>query len=285
MPRRSIIAYNGHDTGLGNRVRVVLGAKSLAEYENRDLYYVWPTGSLFGPKFSDLWEFSGPTVSRSVSRLLAKVFPYEDESLTWIDDRKRRQLLWQIRTGGELKLPPGARDWHEEFRRLVPVPEIAERVRGLWSTELSREPYVGVMIRAHAVSHQKTRDASPVSWFLTRMKEIQAVEPATRFYVSCDVPDVQRDVLAAIPHCVAQHDKGGYNTTAGVRSSIVDLYLLASSGYLLGPHWSSFIHLARHLAEHKITFETSVRTPEGEPDHQGPGVVLDPLTPSVRASR
>ncbi|WP_199220428.1 hypothetical protein [Homoserinimonas hongtaonis] len=283
-PRSGLIAYNGYDSGLGNRVRVVLGAQSLAELEDRAFAYVWPTGRLFGPRFDQLWDFTAPVVSRAVSRGLARVFPYGDETLDWITDESRRRLLWQIRTGSPIALPAAARPWQERFRALRPTAEIADRVEQLFDERLRGVPYAGVMIRAHSVSHARTLAASPVEWFLAKLTEVRRHNPGVIFYISCDRPDVQEAVMAEIPGCVAQADKGDYNTTAGVISSIVDLYLLAASGYLIGPHFSSFVHLAEHLAGDRLTFETAVDRRSGPIDLDAAGLALDPLRPAQRFS-
>jgi hypothetical protein len=278
--RPALIAYNGYDSGLGNRVRVVLGCKSLAELEGRDFRYVWPTGKLFGPKLPELWHFTGSTVSRSTSRLLARVYPYVDEKLDWLDDAKRRERIWQI--GSPIRLPPAARAWQDEFRALEPVSQIAGQVQAFFDKELRGRPYVGVNVRAHAVSHQLTRDTSPVDWFIHRMSEIHGNNRSARFFISCDVPEVQERILAAVPGCVAQTEKGAYNSVEAVRSAIADLYLLAGSGYLLGPHFSSFVHLAEHLAGDRLTLETPVSPGEAEPDYSAHGIVDDPLRPYAR---
>lgn len=281
--RRSLIAYNGYDSGLGNRVRVVLGCKSLAALEDRDFSYVWPTGALFGPRFSDLWQVGGKTVSRTTSRLLARRYPYHDETLSWIDDEARKQRLWQVRTGSPIQLPAEATPWQDEFRALQPVQHITDQVNGIYDRDLRGAPYVGVMIRAHSVSHLKTLQTSPVDWFVERMADIREADPDVRFFISCDVPEVQERVMALIPGCVGQADKGPYNSTAAVRASVVDLYLLASSGYLLGPHFSSFIHLAEHLAGDRLTLETPV-TERGDAaaGYRAHGTVSDPTRPFLR---
>lgn len=283
FPHRSLIAYNGYDSGLGNRVRVVLGCKSLAALENRDFYYVWPTGDLFGPRFSDLWQVGGQTVSRATSRALSRVYPYRDETLDWIDSEAKRKLLWQVRTGSPIRLPAEASSWEDEFRALRPVQQITDGVNDLFDRELRGAPYIGVMIRAHSVSHAKTLQSSPVDWFVDRMTAIREEQPDVKFFISCDVPEVQRRVMDAIPGCVGQADKGPYNSVAAVRASVVDLYLLASSGYLLGPHFSSFIHLAEHLAGDALRLETPV-TGHGDAaaEYQKQGVVADPTQPWIR---
>ena len=282
LTRPTLIAYNGYSSGLGNRVRVVLGCQSLAELEGRDFRFVWPTGKLFEPRFSDLWHVEERLVSRATSRMLAYAFPYVDESLTWLTDQKRTERIWQIRTGSPIRLPDTAEPWPERLRRLEPVESIAERVNHYRREFLGDEPYVGVMIRSHTVSHSATRDASPVSWFVERMSYIRSQDPSVRFFVSCDVQEVQDSILARFPGCAAQRDKGPYNSAQAVRAAVVDLYLLAGAGFLLGPHYSSFIHLAEHLAGNRIAMETSM-SPAASIDWRSPGIAPDPLKPSVRA--
>lgn len=284
MPRKYLLAYNGLGAGLGNRVRVVLGAQILAEREDRRLLYVWPTGRAFGPTFTQLFDFEGGRpVSRVTSKVLARRYPYRDATLGWLDDGTRRERLWQIKTGGALELPDGSETWGDRLRGLRPVADVAARIKRLYGAELAGEPYVGVMIRAHEVSHPETKRASPVDWFVDRMKAIREERPGVRFFVCCDVPEVQERVMATIGGCVGQRDKGGYNTVEGVKSSLVDLYLLASSQRLVAPHFSSFIHMAQHLGGDAVPIETS-RTDGLEGSGRDELVpVVDPLRPWSRA--
>lgn len=273
------MAYNGMGTGLGNRMRVVLGCQVLAEQEQRRLLYVWPTGPRFGPRLPELFDFhGGRALPRSVSRVLARRYPYVDESLDWLDDARRGQRVWQIRTGSEINLPPGAPSWGERLRRLTPSADIRDRIGRLFDGPLRAAPYVGVMIRAHQVSHATTLAASPVPWFVDRMRVIRRELPDVTFFLSCDVPEVAGEVSEALGGCVTQPDKGGYNTTAGVKSAVVDLYLLASASHLVAPHYSSFIHLAQHLNGDVVPIETS-RTDTPPRIDLSAGAVADPLNP------
>lgn len=284
--RKSLVAYNGADAGLGNRLRVVLGSSILAGIEDRRLVYVWPTSPLFEPSFSDLFDFhEGMSVPRWLSRSLAWKWPYVDEKTsTWLTAAKRRELVWQIRTGSEIELPPGAPHWGERLRELTPAADIAARVRALFDSRLRDRPYVGVMIRAHAVSHQKTKDTSPVEWFIARMKEVREVTPDVTFYVCCDVPEVQQQISDQFGNCVSQSDKGGYNTTAGVKSAVVDLYLLACSQFMIAPHFSSFLHVARHLGKDVVPFQTPISPPSSAYGQLELGLVADPLRPWERSA-
>ncbi|MCL3861284.1 hypothetical protein [Actinotalea sp. K2] len=279
----SLIAYNGYNAGLGNRVRVVLGAKALAEAEERQFLFVWPTGRLFGPDFSDLWRFEGTTIPRAVSRAMARWYPYVDETLTWLDDDKRTERVWQIRTGSPLAQLPGVRPWQDELRALELVPEVQRAVTSFYDEHLRGHPYVGVMIRAHANQHARTREASPVEWFVRRMTEIARDQPGTRFYVSCDVPEVQERVVATVPGCVGQRDKGAFNSVEGVRAALCDVYLLACAGYLIAPYYSSFVHLSEHLSGDVLVAETSLAGRTGGVDVVSAGTARDPLRPYERS--
>lgn len=280
---RFLIAYNGTAAGLGNRMRVVLGAKSLAEYEERTLLYVWPRGPRFEPRLDDLWtDPPGWRISIYASRALSTIVPYEERDVGSSEGKQRGPRIRQIRTGGELVLPPGARNWRDEFRALTPASEIADRVTAFSAKELAGLPYIGVQIRAHRVSHEVTKASSPVEWYFDRMRQIEQLHRGVRFFVSCDVPDVFDDVLRIFPTAVGLRDKGGYNTVAGVQSSVADLYLLGGAGYLLGPYGSSFVHLAEHLSGDRVFLETARAGLRGPIDFESMGIAHNPLMPHIR---
>lgn len=280
----AVVAYNGYDSGLGNRIRVTMAAANLAEAEGRAFYYVWPTGKLFGPRFDDLWSWRrGRVMHRATSRLLARRYPYVNERLDWLTEDKRKERLWQIRTGSPIVLPEGVRPWRDDFRRLEAAPAIQRLVRDFYSANLAGRPYVGVMVRAHSVAHEKTKQASPVSWYVDRMHALMAADPGVRFFISCDVPAVKRTLIETIPGAVGVVQETSYNSTPAVRLAIADLYLLACAGHLIGPHFSSFIEMAQALAPDSVAVESS-RTPQVDGvDVEAAGLANDPLTPYVRS--
>lgn len=280
----TLIARTGSRLGLGNRLRLVLGCQALAQLENRSFYYTWPTGKSFGPKMNELWKFDAPTLPTTLSQILSIKFPYQDEKLAWLTDGKRSERIWQIKTGHALHLPPQARSWEEALRHLKPAQPVASRVVSSFSEGLSGHPYVGVMIRAHSASHSKTLAHSPVSWYLTRMLEIRNTYPDVKFFVSCDLESVQNLVMQRIGGCFAQQAKGAYNSVAGVQAAVADLYLLASSAYVLGPHFSSFAVLAQFLAGSELALETAMQPAKHPLNLQQAGSVLNPLRPSARTA-
>lgn len=288
LAAKSLIAYNGYNAGLGNRLRVVLSAQSLAELEQRQFYYVWPTGRLFEPELSKIFNYdAGRVLSRVTSRLLAWRFPYRDPNLNWLQNPTTKTLkIWQFRSATELVLPPSATPWPERLRALRPNDRIQNRVRAAFDAYFKDVGFVGVMIRAHSVSHPQTKQASPLDWYLNRLKEIRKSSPETPIFVSCDVAEVQEQVISSFPNCWGLRDKGTYNSTLGVESAICDLYLLASSGYLIGPHFSSFVHLAQHLAGDLVPMETSLHQPDSRLiDFNRLSRVRDPLNPIARVNK
>lgn len=280
VPRKALVAYNGLAVGLGNRVRVTMGAANLAEHHERDFYYVWPTGTPFEPTFRELWDFErGRVIRRATSRALATVVPYVDENLVGL---RASAPVWQIRTGAELVTPPGVRSWREDFRRLTPVEEIAGPVTRIFDEHFRGVPYIGVQIRAHEVSHARTTTTSPVEWFERRMAVLAEQNPGVPFYISCDVQEVQDRLVERFTGSFGQRDKGPYNSTRAVRAAIVDLYLLACAGHMVGPYYSSFIHLAEYLGDLSTITENPVEEFPQQPDITAPGLAADPLRPAVR---
>lgn len=277
--RPTIVSVSRYRWGLGNRVRTLLGAAKLAQATDRSLAYVWPTGREFGPRMTDLWDFPHRRIPQVASRALALRYPYLDEKLGWLDDQAGR-TVWQIRTPHALELPTSMGSWTEMLRELRPAAAISDRVRQFAAGNLGDEAYVGVMIRAHDRSHSKTLATSPVEWFLTRMDELGATHPGIRFFVSCDVAEVAQEVCQRVPGAVTQADKGEYNTVIGVQAAVADLYLLAGSGYILGPHWSSFVDLASYLAGEILPLVTPGT--QGPPGELYPTPAADPLRPWAR---
>jgi len=258
--RKALLVYTGRKDGLGNRVRALLSAQELARVEDRDLYYVWSTDQYFGPRMDELWHFDeGTAVSRLTSRALMPLARLRQPKGVQITPALRRAHLWQIHSHGlpitwedpswkgraeEGVVRTGPRPWTERLRELTPVDEIADQVRSLYDAHLRGRPYVGIQVRTHAVSHAKTIESSPVEWFAHRMRQIRADHPGVPFFLSCDTPEAQEQLAGEFDGCVFLTDKGGYNTIKGVRSGLVDLYLLASSQHLIGASFSSFVEMA-----------------------------------------
>ncbi|MBP2456878.1 hypothetical protein ABID70_002402 [Clavibacter michiganensis] len=230
-----------------------------------------------------LWEYAvARRVPRSAARALSAFVPFRGTDLSEITAEDRAARLWLVRSRGlEITTSDGVPRWHEAFRDLVPVPAIADRIRSVFETELRGRPYVGIQVRTHAVSHAKTALSSPVEWFAARMRAIREEHPDALFFLSCDTPEAQGRLTEEFAGCVALEGKGGYNSIDGVRSSIVDLYLLAAAQHLVGASHSSFVEMAMFLNGGIVPFERPTQ-PLGGPVDLSLGEVEDPLRPSAR---
>jgi hypothetical protein len=247
----ALVAHNIPWAGLGNRVRFTLSAQVIAERERRAFYYSWPVGPAFGAAFTDLWDYRAAEVPADV----------EPPTLTEKDDLTllRDKQTWSVRSASPLRENGADVPWGDVLARLTPAPELAHRIDDFRREHLPGR-YVGVQVRANEKTHAKTLEASPVSWFTGRMREILDADPRARFFLSCDEPGAQEQILSEFPSAVALHDKGGYNSREGIRASVVDLHLLAGATHLLGPYWSSFVDLAWIMSGKAINLETSQRT-------------------------
>lgn len=278
---KSLIVAAGKYHGLGNRVRAVLGSEVLSRLENRTFAYAWPTGPAFGAAFDELWEYDRARVPAVMSRVLAWRAPYRDGRLGWLDESARREKIWQIRTPHALSLPiPTA--WEDELRSLRPVSEVRQRVTGVFDESFSQRPFVGVMVRAHAHSHEATRLHSPVEWYLTRMAAIRRDWPEVGFFISADTEEALHQLQRSFPDSVSQPEKGAYNSKGALVASVADLYLLASSSHILAPHFSSFPEIAQSLAGSRgARLETS-QNDVSLPSRIDLTRVADPFVPSLR---
>ncbi|HEY3337301.1 MAG TPA: hypothetical protein VGK18_02255 [Propionicimonas sp.] len=280
--RQRLIVASKPLHGLGNRVRLVLSGRSLADSTGREFAYYWPVGSGFGARLTDLWDFQA-SISGITDLALRVVAPYRDPRALVDDPRAGRLPIWHIRSANALPLPQGVASWHESLAALSLSPALAESVRALHDREFGVEPYVGVMVRTHRNSHDQTKQHSPLSWYVTRMHELQEELGDIRFYLSCDTAEADARLRGEFPTATSLAKTGSYNSRTAIEESVIDLYLLASSCHILGPHYSSFPELAHFLTLGQVPLETSV----GDSYAQvRPPVTLsiagDPVVPRLR---
>ncbi|MCW3158740.1 hypothetical protein [Micropruina sonneratiae] len=240
--------------GLGNRVRLVLSGLALAESTGRRFDYYWPVGPNFGARMTDLWEFR-PSLSPLQELVLRVRSPLADPQELASHTSRR---IWHVRSGSTLPLPEDALDWHRLLAELSLNPTLAQLVRETHAAQFGQRPYVGVMVRAHANAHSLTKQHSPISWYVDRMRELQAQLGDVGFFISADTRQAADRLRAAFPGAYAADKSGSYNSRLALQESVVDLYLLACSTHILGPHHSSFPELAYFLALGQVPLETSV---------------------------
>jgi hypothetical protein len=282
--RQRLIVASKPLHGLGNRVRLVLSGRVLAEATSREFAYYWPVGSGFGARLTDLWDFQD-SIAPVTDLALRLVAPYRDPVALMNDPQAGRLPIWHIRSPNALPLPDGVPSWHDSLAALHLEPALADAVRSLHRREFGAAPYVGVMVRTHQNAHAQTKLHSPLSWYITRMHELQDALGDLRFYLSCDTSEADALLRAEFPTATSLPKSGAYNSRQAIGESVIDLYLLASSCHVLGPHYSSFPELAHFLTLGQVPLETSVGDSYAK---VRPPVALsvadDPVTPRLRTA-
>lgn len=243
--------------GLCNRLRAVVTGAAWAEENARNYAVVWRTGAYFEARMEDLVTDRYRQIPPLVARGLAALSGGYTADTSLGSHLAHRLLV--TRTGNQLLHANGeAIREGPLLRKLTPAAPVRQRVRslGTWN-----EPVVGVMIRAHAMSHRKTLDASPPSWFYRRMADLRATDPHVRFFLSTDSPPVSAEVHALFPGVLELPKPSKYNSREAIQDAMADLYLLSGCTYILGSYWSSFSECARGLSGHG-GYETSRDVPE-----------------------
>lgn len=278
----SIVAVNLETSGLGNRVHFTLSVASVAEATGRTLKVYWPMDALFSCPADRIWtNFPGEMMEAQ------ELPPLGPEDLT--DWRAITPEFWStvgapvvyLRGYGGIPQPVGSRLWGEVFREL----EVTAEVRGLigqaWS-ELSRDAGVlGVSMRVHEKSHPKTKEHSPVEWYVAELERFTAMNPNAGVFLSCDEHDVTEELKTEFPNVVAIDYPSEYNSARGVVKAVADLYVLASSTEIIAPYWSSFPNMSYQLADEQVPMRNSQRSwPRLKGD--GPSIASDPVWPAQR---
>jgi len=278
----SLIASNIGGAGLGNRMRFTLSALTLAEATGRDFFYVWPKVETFTPLLAQLWKFNESLISKEVADKICKSLA-RVEQFKELPEPPNEMPVWHFYSHDTVRLPEGLKGstWGQRLRSLEPEESIARRIKSFYSENLIGKSFVGVMIRSHKKTNPKTLEASPVEWYVERMSELCSIYPGINFFISSDTMEAQDRIMEAFPTACSQIGKGEYGSDAGVISSVVDLYLLASSSYMLVPYFSSFPVLSQELCDKRVVLEHS-RSGDSKVIISSVPLALDPLHPASR---
>jgi hypothetical protein len=131
-------------------------------------------------------------------------------------------------------------------RRLRPVTPIQSLVRGA-DAFFAGGVVAGASIRVIR-AHPQTTEASPPAWFVKRIRELHALAPHIRLFLSCDDLGVTEEIRRSVPCPVFTLEKPAtFNSVVAIQAAVADLFLLGRSAYILGSHFSSFSETAYEL--------------------------------------
>lgn len=256
----ALIATSPMRAGLGNRLRLVLSSQVIADAEQRNFYYHWPVGAengkQFGAHFTELWEYTGGTPLNEPGPE-----PVIEFSQFGMGDLATVRDAPVISVRGNT-LVPGFGDqrwWGHVLAEMRPTEEVLARTAS--PLEQLGDSFIGVQVRAHpTLTHKKTLEQSPVSWFIDRMNQLREDNPGISFFLSCDHAEAQAEIASAIPGVVALRKSGEYNSRQALIESVADLVVLSRSKRILEPFASTFAKIAWLMARRSMPIENSVKT-------------------------
>lgn len=243
--------------GLGNRMRAVDGALSLARECGVPLRVIWTRTADCGCRFSDLFA------------------PWPDARVIergwWMNRAMRRIELYGGRHSRELRLDETRRllcdgyDFREltsqpsvfiqtfdrfyptrgrPFGDFVPLPPLQSAISRV--TSAFGAQVIGVHVRRG--DHESSRRRSPVSGFVERMQAAVDANSSTQFFLATDSEQVEADLRQTFGDRLLRRPKTFNRTSvAGIRDAVVELYCLAQTQRIIGSFYSSFCETAAEI--------------------------------------
>jgi hypothetical protein len=134
----------------------------------------------------------------------------------------------------------------DEFKLFKPIATLNLKINELLCT--LNPAGVGVQVRrtdnAMAIAN------SPLELFTARMRELLATDDTTRFFLATDDVNVELELKLTFGDRIISPPKDlSRQTIAGIQAAVVDLFVLAGTGRILGSYWSSFSEVAAWMGD------------------------------------
>jgi hypothetical protein len=266
--------------GLGNRLRAIASAATIANKLNRELIIVWQADDHCECDFSDLYDYQGTVIDKSFVLEAEKqmsVFNYmeieangkKDEEIV-VDQNKDLYLRAAYTFNSEHS------NWNDEneyLRNLTPC----EAVQSLIS-DFELENHIAAHIRMEGGAgfedksyesmdnwteegHDeltKWRQASHFSNFIKRIDTLLEQEPQRKLFLATDMPETYQEFERYYGNKLSYLKRDVYDRSKEqIIFGLADAILLSRSQRLLGSTWSSFSELAMRLSTRFSSIEMS----------------------------
>jgi hypothetical protein len=252
--------------GLANRLRVIANGIWLKRKLNTQLYVIWNQGHELNCPYHLLLEpiidftvipkkrvfdFVTRTAQpNSKSRFKAKLknliarveicITDEDHQLIDVYETVRHHKRIYIKTCQRFT------DSIDEFKLFKPIPSLNLKINEL--LDLLGLTAVGVQVRR--TDNTMSIANSPLELFTGRMKELLAADETTRFFLATDDVNVELELKLIFGDRIISPPKDlSRQTVAGIQAAVVDLFVLAGTGRILGSYWSSFSEVAAWVGD------------------------------------
>jgi len=278
-PRRARIFVDGQH-GLGNRLRAIGSAASIAEATGRELVIVWQPDEHCDCRFSELFDYDGAVLDAS---FLHDAGHCDIHNYMAIEGGEKDALIraegsrdLYVRSAFVLNSPHS--DWAGEsrfIRSLRPVEavralvaavrhpnDVAAHVRMVGGRKYEHLPHESAEHWTEQdhdlVDHWRTK--SHFSHFLARIDALIADGRAGSIFLAADLPETYAAFRECYGDRLAWLERSHYDRSAEqLRYALADAILLSRAPLLLGSTWSSFSELAMRLSPGKIAVEMSGR--------------------------
>ena len=235
--------------GLCNRMRVIVGAASLAKELHKKLIVIWTTDPTLNAPFADLFQripykvIECPLASVKYKFLfhfykdIRHYMILDDQWISsnargfdfnrWKDKIKERNLFLQtnldILFDGDYSIFKAKKSVIEEFNNVS-----------------CDENTVGLHIRrtdnANAIKY------SPTELFFTKIEEEIHSHPEAKFYLATDDPQEEKRFIEKYGQRIVIYQKHSLdrNNPVAIKDALIDLYNLSHCRKIYGSYWSSF---------------------------------------------
>lgn len=255
--------------GLCNRMRVIVGAVSLAYKTGRQLTIIWTQDTTLNSKFSDLFEpipFRVIECSLNSWRYKFLYHWYKDvkHSMilddTWISTNARGKEYdtWKNKIEDRHLFLQTNLDilFDGDYSLLKPRMSV---INALNNVECNQNT-IGLHIRR--TDNVKAVKYSPTRLFFAKVEEELKANPQKKFYLATDDPNEERAFIDKFGGNIIIYQKHSLdrNNPIAIKDALIDLYNLSCCSKIYGSYWSSFSDTAAlwsgiEKIELKVTYD------------------------------
>ena len=235
--------------GLCNRMRVIVGAISLAQKTGGGLTIIWTQDATLNAVFSDLFV---PITYKVIEcpldswRYKALYYWYKDVKHCMILDdqwisanaRGRDYDVWKDKIAGRNLFLQTNLDilFDGDYSVLKPQMSVIESLNNVKCDHNTIGLHIRRTDNANAVRY------SPTSLFFAKVEEELKANPQMKFYLATDDPNEEKAFIEKFGEGIMIYQKHSLdrNNPIAIKDALVDLYNLSHCRKIYGSYWSSF---------------------------------------------
>lgn len=268
--------------GLGNRLRAIASAASIANASDRELIVVWERDHHCDCEMTDLFEYNGALLNTSILNEpsisnMASIYNYME-----IEPGAEKDRVLDMTTNQDIYarsayvLNSNLTSWEKEnayLKTLCPVERVNElvasvrnpndvsahiRMVGAAGTDTaSYDSPENWTAEGHAQLHH-WRAKSHFSHFMKRLDALIKENRANSVFIAADKPETYEEFLQTYGDRVTYLKRELYDRSSEqLIYALADALLLGKAPLLLGSSWSSFSEIAMRMSNNKMTVEMS----------------------------